>query len=255
MKKTKIQWCHSTVNPVMGCAGCELWPGRAQIVGAIKEVLPVDNTAPSTIISAAVQAAVNGRPMSGVYSNRKAIADQIQITLGLSGDNRQALLDAIRSKAKCYAGLLGTMRAGHAGYADTFELPKPYPGRTAMAAGWGTPTADEIADKPWLTGLPRLIFVSDMGDALSKGVSFDYLLTEVIDPGALRGGRPPCMALVEQTPGSHGRVRPLAEATRRPVAVEPGCDDDHHGAKQGFALGRFASGSKRGEGLVHRASV
>ena len=24
-RHTKIQWCDSTVNPVMGCAGCELW--------------------------------------------------------------------------------------------------------------------------------------------------------------------------------------------------------------------------------------
>jgi protein gp37 len=24
-KATLIQWCDSTVNPVMGCAGCELW--------------------------------------------------------------------------------------------------------------------------------------------------------------------------------------------------------------------------------------
>ena len=24
-KTTKIQWCDSTVNPTMGCDGCELW--------------------------------------------------------------------------------------------------------------------------------------------------------------------------------------------------------------------------------------
>lgn len=24
-KSTPIQWCDSTVNPVMGCGGCELW--------------------------------------------------------------------------------------------------------------------------------------------------------------------------------------------------------------------------------------
>ena len=23
--KTKIQWCDSTVNPTMGCDGCEIW--------------------------------------------------------------------------------------------------------------------------------------------------------------------------------------------------------------------------------------
>ena len=26
--KTKIQWCDSTVNPTMGCDGCELWNGE-----------------------------------------------------------------------------------------------------------------------------------------------------------------------------------------------------------------------------------
>jgi len=24
-KKTTIQWCDSTINPTMGCDGCELW--------------------------------------------------------------------------------------------------------------------------------------------------------------------------------------------------------------------------------------
>jgi protein gp37 len=31
MYHTKIQWCHSTINPVMGCSGCELWPSPAKI--------------------------------------------------------------------------------------------------------------------------------------------------------------------------------------------------------------------------------
>jgi len=76
--------------------------------------------------------------------------------------------------------MLGTMRAGHKGYADTFENPKLFPGRMAEAASWGPPTEAEIADKPWLEGMPRLIFISDMGDALSKNVPFDYLHHEII---------------------------------------------------------------------------
>ncbi len=27
MRKTSIQWCDSTENPVAGCSGCELWTG------------------------------------------------------------------------------------------------------------------------------------------------------------------------------------------------------------------------------------
>lgn len=28
---TSIQWCDSTVNPIMGCDGCELWPTSLKI--------------------------------------------------------------------------------------------------------------------------------------------------------------------------------------------------------------------------------
>jgi protein gp37 len=76
--------------------------------------------------------------------------------------------------------MLGTMRAGHKGYASTFDRPKLFPGRMAQAAKWGFPTASEVADKPWLDGMPRLIFVSDMGDALSADVPFDYVDREII---------------------------------------------------------------------------
>jgi protein gp37 len=36
-------------------------------------------------------------------------------------------------------------------------------------------------DKAWLNGLPRLWFVSDMGDALSKTIDFPYLRAEIVD--------------------------------------------------------------------------
>ena len=36
---TKIQWCHSTVNPIMGCGGCELFPSPADVLGSIDESL------------------------------------------------------------------------------------------------------------------------------------------------------------------------------------------------------------------------
>jgi len=101
----------------------------------------------------------------------------------------EVVLSAIRCKAKCYAGLLGTMRAGHPGYADQFEVAKLFPGRVADAARWGWPTDKETEVKPWLAGLPRLIFLSDMGDALSANVPFDYLKTEVIDNTNTEKGR------------------------------------------------------------------
>jgi len=96
---------------------------------------------------------------------------------------------SIRCAGKCYAGLLGTNRAGHKGYADQFEIPKCHPGRMADAARWGLPTAKEIETKPWLAGLPRLIFISDMGDALSGSISFDYLRQKIIENVTSSAGR------------------------------------------------------------------
>ena len=37
--KTKIQWCDSTVNPIMGCAGCELFQAPNQILRAVDDEL------------------------------------------------------------------------------------------------------------------------------------------------------------------------------------------------------------------------
>ena len=39
MKSTKIQWCHSTVNPIMGCSGCELFPSPSTILDELDEQL------------------------------------------------------------------------------------------------------------------------------------------------------------------------------------------------------------------------
>jgi protein gp37 len=50
----------------------------------------------------------------------------------------------------------------------------------AEAARWPDLTGTAREDKPWLDGLPRLIFVSDMSDALSAVVPFDFLEEEVI---------------------------------------------------------------------------
>ena len=122
-RSTKIQWCDSTVNPTMGCDGCELW-----------------------------------NPKSGVRT--------------------------------CYAGVLHTRFGGSTkGYSPTFEQLTLWPGRMAEAAGWPDLTGTRRKDKPWLDGLPRLVFVSDMSDALSSAVPFDYLAAEVVAAVTSPGGR------------------------------------------------------------------
>ena len=183
MKKTNIQWAHSTINPVMGCDGCELWPGPAKVANSIVNVIITTTTGAPSVpdIRKAVAAAIADRTTSELYADREEIADELAAVLKLEPTARKALVDAIRSACKCYAGLLGTMRAGHKGYADKFEKPTLFPGRMAAAARWKEPSAAERADKPWLRNARRMIFLSDMGDALSRNVPFEYLKQEIVD--------------------------------------------------------------------------
>ena len=80
-----------------------------------------------------------------------------------------------------YAGVLHGFRRGHPGFAPKFGEVTLFPGRMAKAARWSDLTGEARPAKPWLNGLPRLIFVSDMSDALSSAVPFEYLATEAID--------------------------------------------------------------------------
>lgn len=99
---TKIQWCDSTVNPVDGCSGCELWTKGRRI---------------------------------------------------------------------CYAGFLHERFAGNPDFSAVFDFPTLFPGRMKKAARWRDLAGRPRLDKPWLDGCQRLIFVSDMGDALSEGTA------------------------------------------------------------------------------------
>lgn len=111
---TPIQWCDSTVNPVMGCDGCELWTPDP------------------------------------------------------------------KGRRTCYAGVLHKMRGGNPGYAPTFLEPTEFAGRMAKAARWSDLAGKPRLDKPWLDGQRRKIFVSDMGDALSERIEFEFLHREIL---------------------------------------------------------------------------
>ncbi|MFC1597206.1 DUF5131 family protein [Planctomycetota bacterium] len=130
--KTKIQWVDSTVNPTLGCDGCELWNSEGK---------------------------------------------------------------------RCYAGVL-TRRFGESnpGYATVFEEVEKAPGRMAKAARWQPLTGSDRPTKPWLNGLPRVIFVSDMSDALCPEFDFDYLKAEIIDVVASVPGQRHCWPWLTKRP-------------------------------------------------------
>lgn len=87
-----------------------------------------------------------------------------------------------RQVKKCYAGTLHVRFGGASkGYAPTFEDVTMFPGRMEAACRWSDLLGTDRPDKPWLNGMPRLIFVSDMSDSLSTTVSFEYLLEEIVN--------------------------------------------------------------------------
>lgn len=142
MNSTPIQWCDSTVNPVMACDGCELWGNVERVEAADEEAL-------------------------------NALEDEV---LEL-----------------CYAGQQHEQRGGVLfGFAAKFNEPTLFPGRMKIAASSSdllgkqrpdrvTKKGKVIPGKPWLDGFPRLIFISDMGDALSKIATFEWLREEIIE--------------------------------------------------------------------------
>jgi len=102
---------------------------------------------------------------------------------------------------KCYAGVLHR-RFGKSikGYAPSFEQVTLFPGRMATAAQWRDLSGQCRPDKPWLNDYPRLIFVSDMSDALSSAVDFAYLKKEVIDVVTSVAGQRHCWLWLTKRP-------------------------------------------------------
>jgi three-Cys-motif partner protein len=160
----------------------------------------------------------------------------------------------------CYAGMLHVRFGGVTkGYSPAFEELTFWPGRMAEAARWSDLTGTSRKDKPWLDGLPRLIFVSDMSDALSATVPFDFLEEEVVSTVISANGqrhqwlwltkRPDRMAQFSTvlkakgvswpknlwagtsvtTQGTTGRIKHLLrvgdESTIRFLSVEPQCEE------------------------------
>lgn len=93
------------------------------------------------------------------------------------------------SRKSCYAGVLHDRFAGAKGYAPSFDEVSLFPGRMAKASRYSDLSGKARPDKPWLDGLPRLIFVSDMSDALSAAVEFEYIRDEIIANVAEGPGR------------------------------------------------------------------
>lgn len=189
MEKSSIQWCDDTENPVTGCDGCELWPTMRQILAALVSLILRFSAVPRTQIRSNVISLINEYEVpTELWHDRSGLIQNLleyypTVPAG-------SLIETIEERFRCYAGHLHLRWAGRSthdtsviarGYPPVFEMPTKFPGRMAKTAKRLDLRGTDRPDKPWLNGLPRLVFVSDMADALSAGIDFDYLKTEIID--------------------------------------------------------------------------
>jgi hypothetical protein len=78
MKYTKIQWCHSTINPEMGCDGCELWKSAAAIAAIMLTMLILLTKKPKATLRQAIARAVGDRKTSELYRDRERVFNFVQ---------------------------------------------------------------------------------------------------------------------------------------------------------------------------------
>lgn len=76
---------------------------------------------------------------------------------------------------KCYAGNQTARYGGQKGYPESFDKPKIFPERLDEALKWKDLTGTDRPEKPWLNGLPRIIFLNDMGDTFSKHLDLMWM--------------------------------------------------------------------------------
>jgi len=81
----------------------------------------------------------------------------------------------------CFAAALHGRFVGSPGYPRPFAEVETVPGRMQKAARWSDLAGTARPGKPWLDGLPRVVFIGDLTDTLCQAVPFEFLETEILD--------------------------------------------------------------------------
>jgi protein gp37 len=201
---TLIQWTDDTVNPVMGCsAPCELRPTPTQAREiAIKFFSNLISPDSSSEIEKLLGEMHDGRNATEIYQLRGETLDAVFALLdGPAAGLPKVEKDykaALDEKFICYAHQQTMMRGSDItnpykrttpGFPQQFEKVSKYAGRMADFAMRPDLYGQLRPSKPWLDYLPRVLFVSDMADALSEEIEFDYLKQEIIDVVSTPRGR------------------------------------------------------------------
>lgn len=223
MNKTSIQWAHSTVNPVMGCLGCELFPQPGAVLEAIDAALgrvvagwkPGDaEAALRPAVHAAFAAIASPQPghthaltTTNIVHVSKAWASELKDMHGVAAE--KAVREAVDGMVVCYAAKLHLNRATsivaphrkpNLGYAPSFERMRTYAGRMAHSARQRDLLGTSDPEKSWADGLPRLIFVGDMGDTFARQSDFGFIAADVMPAIVSPEGRRHLWLLLSKRP-------------------------------------------------------
>ena len=192
-----IQWTDSCCNPVMGCSvHCELRPSPNQLRDLAVEFFHAQFPhAEKMLIKAAVQREFGDHTSTEIFQLCREIAEKVS-SVACKDPNASETArigrefeTVLKERLVCYAHRLHLKNSrdvtrpskkANSGYAPQFERVTKFSGRMSVAAGWPDLFGMIRKSKPWLDFLPRLVFVSDMGDALSPEIDFEYLEAEVI---------------------------------------------------------------------------
>lgn len=102
-------------------------------------------------------------------------------------------------------------------YDPDFRNVRLIPGRMAKAASWSDLRGQVRPNKPWLNGLPRMIFVGDMGDFCSKQIPTDYIKREILDTISSKNGQRHFWLLLTK------QIRRLAEISKEVGGLPDNC--------------------------------
>lgn len=218
---TSIQWADSTVNPIMGCGGCELFPSPGEVLANIDQAV---NDSGTQIQSkeiykdlvdsfyskidkphAAQKKAVN---TTNIWHLREHFLKKVSSSHGKNA--AAAAENAIRKSITCYAAILHLNKGysilkpnymGHNGYAPIFESVSQFPRRASKVAELKDLYGQSVNRSSWKSGLPRLVFVSDMGDALSTKADFQFLKSDLLPAITSNAGKRHLWLWLSKRPG------------------------------------------------------
>lgn len=200
-KITDIQWADTTVNPIMGCGGCELFPSPGKVLEAIDQsVAEVGSRINSRaiykeLINNAHRQIRNPKPghknavnTTNIWHLRRLFLERLK--RDHSEEAESAAEKSITQSITCYAATLHMNKGqnllnpdydGHIGHAPIFESVTQFEGRAMNDAAKLTDLLGCANPKTlWKARLPRMIFVSDMGDALSAKRDFPFLKSDLM---------------------------------------------------------------------------